>query len=88
MSRYRTRSPSSDYGHRHISAASWTRVRNPVTGERIWQGKNFRHRTAANQLRTFLEIKNYPWLATAKHLVNTMQNRLKKNVPENQTNLD
>ncbi len=77
-----------NYGHRHISAASWTRARNPATGERIWQGKNFRHRTPGNQLRTFLEIKNYSWLASAKHFVNKVQNRVKQNTAESQTNLD
>ena len=77
-----------DYGHRHISAASWTRARNPQTRERIWQGKNYRHRTPANRLRNFLENRNYSWLAAAKHVVNALQNKLKKNSASNQTNLD
>ena len=77
-----------DYGHRHISAASWTRARHPATGEPIWQGKNYRHRTPMNRIRTFLEVKNYPWLASAKHFVNTLQNRTKKEEAVNQTNLD
>lgn len=77
-----------DYGHRHISAASWTRARNPQSGERIWQGKNFRQRTPINQLRTFVEVKNYPWLASAKHFVNGLQNKMKKADTVNQTNLD
>lgn len=77
-----------NYGHRHISAASWTRARHPQSGEPIWQGKNFRHRTPMNQVRTFLEVKNYSWLANAKHLVNSIQNKVKKADPVNQTNLD
>jgi len=77
-----------DYGHRHISAASWTRARLPATGECIWQGKNYRQRNAMNRLRTLVEVKNYPWLASAKHFVNTVQNRLKKPDGVNQTNLD
>lgn len=77
-----------DYGHRHISAASWTRARNPATGERLWQGKNYRHRTLTNRLRNFLENRNYSWLAAAKHTVNALQNRLKPDSAENQTNLD
>ena len=77
-----------DYGHRHISAASWTRARNPQTREPIWQGKNYRHRTPVNRLRNFLENRNYSWLAAAKHTVNALQNKLKKNSTENQTNLD
>jgi len=77
-----------NYGHRHISAASWTRARNPATGEPIWQGKNYRYRTPMNQVRTFMEIHNYPWLASAKHFVNVVQNRLKKKETVNQTNLD
>ena len=77
-----------DYGHRHISAASWTRVRNPKTSDVMWQGKNYRYRTPMNQLRTFLEIRNYPWLASAKHMVNSLQNKRKKDGKINQTNLD
>jgi len=76
-----------DYGHRHISAASWTRARDPRTGSVIWEGKNFRQRTAANWLRNYLERKNYSWLASAKHFVNVVQNKLKKPSEENQTNL-
>jgi len=76
-----------DYGHRHISAASWVRVRDPLSGRKIWQGKNYRFRNAKNRLRTFLETKNYFWLSTAKHMANTVQNRLKKESQENQTNL-
>jgi hypothetical protein len=77
-----------DYGHRHISAASWTRARNVQSGEPIWQGKNFRHRTPMNRLRVYAERKNYPWLASAKHLANILQNKLKKSDAVNQTNLD
>src|SRR5665213_525249 len=77
-----------DYGHRHISAASWTRARHLASGEPIWQGKNFRHRSPLNPFRTFLDIPNYSWLATAKHFVNTVQNRVKKPDTVNQTNLD
>jgi len=77
-----------DYGHRHISAASWTRARDPVSGELIWQGKNYRQRSPMNRLRTRLEIQNYSWLAAAKHLVNTLQNRVKTESAENQTKLD
>jgi hypothetical protein len=77
-----------DYGHRHISAASWTRARQPQTGERLWQGKNYRHRTAGTRLRNFLENQNYSWLARAKHAVNVLQNKFKPDRPENQTNLD
>lgn len=77
-----------DYGHRHISAASWTRARHPASGDTIWQGKNYRHRDAMNQLRTLVEVKNYPWLASAKHFVNSLQNRFKKSDSVNQTNLD
>ena len=77
-----------DYGHRHISAASWTRARNPATGAPIWQGKNYRERTPLNQLRTLVEVRNYPWLASAKHWVNLVQNRLKPAEKVNQTNLD
>ncbi len=77
-----------NYGHRHISAASWTRARHPASGEPIWQGKNYRQRSPMNQFRTYLEIHNYSWLASAKHLVNTLQNRLKKGEAVNQTNLD
>jgi hypothetical protein len=40
-----------------------------------------------NRVRTFLETRNYAWLATAKHFANTIQNRLKKDSVENQTNL-
>lgn len=76
-----------DYGHRHVSAASWVRVRDPLSGNRIWQGKNYRFRSPSNRVRTFLETKNYAWLSTAKHLVNTIQNRLKKESAENQTNM-
>ena len=77
-----------DYGHRHISAASWTRARDPLTGNIVWQGKNYRQRTALNSLRNFLERKNYSWLAAAKHLANVIQNKRKKYGEENQTNLD
>jgi hypothetical protein len=35
-----------------------------------------------------LENKNYSWLANAKHAVNVLQNKLKPDRPENQTNLD
>jgi organic radical activating enzyme len=77
-----------DYGHRHISAASWTRARNAQSGEPIWQGKNFRQRTPMNRLRVFAERKNYPWLASAKHFANVVQNKLKKADAVNQTNLD
>ena len=76
-----------DYGHRHISAASWTRARDSASGARIWQGKNYRYRSPMNRVRTFLETRNYAWLATAKHFANTIQNRLKKDSVENQTNL-
>jgi hypothetical protein len=77
-----------NYGHRHISAASWTRARQPQNGPTIWQGKNYRFRTPTNQLRNFLEKQNYAWLATAKQVVNGLQNKVKKNRPVNQTNLD
>jgi hypothetical protein len=77
-----------DYGHRHISAASWSRARNAATGAPIWQGKNYRERTPLNQLRTLVEVRNYPWLASAKHWVNLVQNRLKPAGKVNQTNLD
>jgi len=75
-----------DYGHRHISAASWTRSRDPVSGQRIWQGKNYRFRSPMNCFRNFLEVQNYSWLARAKHYVNMVQNRLKPESEENQTN--
>jgi sulfatase maturation enzyme AslB (radical SAM superfamily) len=77
-----------NYGNRHISAASWTRARHSVSGEPIWQGKNYRHRTPMNQVRTFLEIKNYSWLASAKSTVNALQNKLKSKAAVNQTNID
>ena len=76
-----------DYGHRHISAASWVRVRDPHSGKRIWQGKNYRFRSPQNQFRTLLETKNYFWLSTAKRIANTVQNRLKRDSEENQTNI-
>ena len=76
-----------DYGHRHISAASWVRVREPHSGNKIWQGKNYRFRSPKTQLRTFLETKNYFWLSTVKRVANTVQNRLKPDSEENQTNL-
>lgn len=76
-----------DYGHRHISAASWTRARDPVSGARVWQGKNYRFRGPVNRLRNFLEVENYSWLATAKHFANTVQNRLEPESEETQTNL-
>ena len=41
-----------------------------------------------NRLRTFLEIQNYPWLASAKHMVNVLQNKLKSESTVNQTNMD
>ena len=78
----------SDYGHRHISAASWTRVRDVRTGEHIWQGKNFHYRTPMKRLRNILEGKNYSWLASAKRFANTVQNKFKKQGQEAQTNLD
>jgi hypothetical protein len=37
---------------------------------------------------TYLEVHNCHWLASAKHFVNTFQNRLKKKDAVNQTNLD
>ena len=77
-----------DYGHRHISAASWTRARQLADGQVIWQGKNYRHRTPLNRLRNLLERKNLAWLATAKHLANLLQNKMKKTGDVNQTNLD
>ena len=76
-----------DYGHRHISAASWVRVRDPHSRRTIWQGKNYRFRSPKNRLRTFLETKNYFWLSAAKRMANTVQNRLKKDNEENQTNI-
>lgn len=76
-----------DYGHRHISAASWVRVRDPRTGRKIWQGKNYRFRNPQNRLRAFLETQNFAWLSTAKRLANRFQNRLKPDSDENQTNL-
>ena len=77
-----------DYGHRHISAASWTRARQLADGQVIWQGKNYRHRTPLNRLRNLLERKNLAWLATAKHLANLLHNKMKKTGDVNQTNLD
>lgn len=77
-----------NYGNRHISAASWTRARDTASGEIIWQGKNYRYRTPMNRLRTFLEIQNYPWLASAKGMVNKLQNTLKPATSVNQTNID
>jgi sulfatase maturation enzyme AslB (radical SAM superfamily) len=77
-----------NYGNRHISAASWTRARDTASGEIIWQGKNYRHRTPMNQVRTFLEIQNYSWLASAKSTVNALQNKLKSKAAVNQTNID
>jgi hypothetical protein len=77
-----------DYGHRHITAASWTRAREPDTGKRLWQGKNFRRRTPMHRLRAFVERKNYSWLARAKQFANQVQNRIKKSGDDNQTNLD
>ena len=78
-----------NYGNRHISAASWTRrARDTTTGEIIWQGKNYRYRTPMNRFRTFLEIRNYPWLASVKGKVNALQNQLKSESDVNQTNMD
>ncbi|HEX7652649.1 MAG TPA: hypothetical protein VF607_04025, partial [Verrucomicrobiae bacterium] len=77
-----------DYGHRHISAASWTRARDIQSGAAIWQGKNYRQRTPLNRLRVFAERQNYSWLANAKHMVNVWQNRRKSAEAVNQTNLD
>ena len=58
-----------------------------MSGARIWQGKNYRYRSPLNQVRTFLEIRNYSWLATAKHFANTLQNKMNKDSVETQTNL-
>jgi len=62
-------------------------VREPHSGNKIWQGKNYRFRSPKTQLRTFLETKNYFWLSTVKRVANTVQNRLKPDSEENQTNL-
>jgi hypothetical protein len=64
------------------------RCRDPQTGEKIWEGKNYRTRNPLNQFRNLLETKNYSWLGKAKRLVNTLQNKVKPDNGENQTNLD
>ena len=45
-------------------------------------------RPPMNRLRVFAEVKNYSWLASAKHFANVIQNKLKKPDAVNQTNLD
>lgn len=76
-----------DYGHRHVSAAAWVSVRDPVTRELLWQGKNYRRRTPSFRLRRHLEEKNYRWLSTAKRVANRLQNVLRKESEETQVNL-